>query len=135
MHSQTPGEQPIGLAIDSTKKTFWVYTSQSLFEVIVSEEDRDIWQIYFARSQFKEAYELCKVPQTREYVAEKYAQSLLAARDYLLAAELFAKSSLPLEEVCLKFLSLKQDTNRPLETYLLKKLGMFSQEQISQSIM
>jgi uncharacterized membrane protein YukC len=56
-----PNERTVQLVGDSTRKTFWVATNESLYEIIVAEEDRDIWKIYFGRGQYKEALNIAKV--------------------------------------------------------------------------
>lgn len=54
-------ERPVSLVKDDQRGTFWIATTQSLYEIIVSEEDRNIWKIYYDRKQFKEALAIAKV--------------------------------------------------------------------------
>ena len=49
-----------GLTADSVRKTFWVYTDQSLFELLVKNEDRDIWKVYLEREKFDAALKHAK---------------------------------------------------------------------------
>ena len=56
-----PNEQVLSLVSDSIRKTYWLSTNQNLYEIIVTDEDRDIWKIYFERKQFKEAMAVAKV--------------------------------------------------------------------------
>lgn len=54
-------EKTLGLVCDSARKTYWVSTNQNLYEIIVTDEDQDIWKIYFERKQYKEAMVVAKV--------------------------------------------------------------------------
>ena len=56
-----PNEKTLGLVCDSVRKTYWVSTNQNLYEIIVTDEDQDIWKIYFERKQYKEAMAVAKV--------------------------------------------------------------------------
>jgi hypothetical protein len=50
-----------GLTADPVRKTYWVYTNLSLFELIAENEDRDVWKIYLDRSKFDVALKYAKV--------------------------------------------------------------------------
>lgn len=45
------------------RKTYWAYTDQSLFELIVGNEDRDIWKINLQKENFDVALRYAKVRQ------------------------------------------------------------------------
>ena len=51
----------LGLAADPVRKTYWVFTDQSLFELVVGNEDRDVWKIYLEKCQFDVALRYAKV--------------------------------------------------------------------------
>ena len=51
----------MGLRFDMIKKTFWVYTNRVLYELLISDEDRDIWKIYLLRGNFDDAMAFAKV--------------------------------------------------------------------------
>jgi hypothetical protein len=53
----------LGLAADPVRKTYWVFTDQSLFELVVSNEDRDVWKIYLEKCQFDIALRYAKVSE------------------------------------------------------------------------
>jgi hypothetical protein len=42
------------------RKTYWVYTDQSLFELIVGNEDRDVWKINLQKENFDVALRYAK---------------------------------------------------------------------------
>lgn len=43
------------------RRTYWVFTDQSLFELVVANEDRDVWKIYLEKEQFDIALRYAKV--------------------------------------------------------------------------
>ena len=43
------------------RRTYWVFTDQSLFELVVANEDRDVWKIYLEKEQFDTALRYAKV--------------------------------------------------------------------------
>ncbi len=59
--SQKPSEKTLFLASDPKSKTYWVYSNASMFEIIVNDEDRDVWKIYLEREQYDRAMEYAKV--------------------------------------------------------------------------
>lgn len=49
------------MAADPVRKTYWVFTDQSLFELVVTNEDRDVWRIFLEQGQFEAALQYAKV--------------------------------------------------------------------------
>jgi len=43
------------------RKTYWVYTDQSLFELVVGNEDRDVWKVHLDKGQYDTALRYAKV--------------------------------------------------------------------------
>lgn len=58
---QRPNEVVRGLAADPVRKTYWVYTDQSIFELVVGNESRDVWRIFLAQNKFDVALQYAKV--------------------------------------------------------------------------
>lgn len=125
----------LGLAADPVRKTYWVYTDQSLFELVVGNEDRDVWQIYLDKAQFDIALRYAKVSEINSHVifvlivqtARQRDQILLAqannffnAGQYFQAAQSYAHCSATFEEVALKFLDV--DERDSLRSYLISRL-------------
>lgn len=54
-------EEVLGMSVDTTKNTFWIYTQQSLFELVVTREDRDVWTLYLEKKQYDMALQYAKV--------------------------------------------------------------------------
>lgn len=49
------------MAADPVRKTYWVYTDQSIFELLVDNEDRDVWKLYLQKGEFDVALRYAKV--------------------------------------------------------------------------
>jgi vacuolar protein sorting-associated protein 18 len=54
------GEVVRALTADPVRKTYWIYTDQSLFELHVGNEDRDIWKINLQKENFDVALKYAK---------------------------------------------------------------------------
>ncbi|KAJ2355403.1 tethering complex subunit [Coemansia sp. RSA 2618] len=109
-----------GLTVDETKRTCWLYSPANIFELVVTDEDRDVWGIYLARHQFDAALERCYNDVQRDTVLRAQAEHLFAAEDYARSAECFARTSVSFEEVVLRFMAKKD--NVVLRSYLVAKL-------------
>ena len=60
---QKPNEEIRGLTADPVRKTYWVYTDQSLFELVVTNEHRDVWKIYLEKGKYDLALQYTAVRQ------------------------------------------------------------------------
>lgn len=49
------------MAADPVRGTYWVYTDQSLFELVVTNEHRDVWRIYLDKGNYDAALRYAKV--------------------------------------------------------------------------
>jgi hypothetical protein len=49
------------------RKTYWVYTDQSLFELNVGNEDRDVWKINLEKENFDVALTYAKARDHRNF--------------------------------------------------------------------
>ncbi|KAI1467013.1 Pep3/Vps18/deep orange family-domain-containing protein [Daldinia caldariorum] len=127
------GQKALGLYIDQQKNTFWLFTAQEIFEIVVRDEDRDIWRIMLQRQQFDMAMQYAHNP------AQKDAASI-ASGDYLVekglfveAAGVYGKSSKPFEDVALIFID--HDQNDALRKYLITKLTTYKKSSTMQRMM
>ena len=50
------------------RKTYWAYTDQSLFELSVGNEDRDVWKINLQKENFDVALRYAKVRYYQSFV-------------------------------------------------------------------
>ncbi|KAK3692065.1 putative vacuolar protein sorting-associated protein [Podospora appendiculata] len=128
-----PGQKAIGLCVDIQKNTFWLFTSQEIFEIVVRDEDRDIWKIMLGMQQFDAALQYAHTPAQRDAVATASGDYLVSKGLFNEAAGIYGKSSKPFEEVALSFV----DNNQPdaLRKYLVAKLGTYKKSLVMQRIM
>ncbi|KAJ9143576.1 Pep3/Vps18/deep orange family-domain-containing protein [Coniochaeta hoffmannii] len=128
-----PGQKAIGLCVDLQKNTFWLFTSQEIFEIVVRDEDRDIWKIMLSMQKFDAALQYAHSPAQKDAVATASGDYLISKGQYTEAAGVYGRSSKPFEEVALTFI----DNNQAdaLRKYLLAKLATFKKTSVMQRIM
>ncbi|KAI9862891.1 MAG: hypothetical protein M1813_004063 [Trichoglossum hirsutum] len=127
------GQVVLGLAVDQKKNTFWLFTNQEIFEIVVSDEDRDIWKIMLKDEQFDAALRYARTPTQKDAVATASGDYLVGKGQYLEAAGIYGKSSKPFEEVCLTLIDHgEQDA---LRKYLLTKLSTLKRSSVMQRVM
>lgn len=128
-----PGQKAIGLCVDLQKNTFWLFTAQEIFEVVVRDEDRDVWKIMLSMQKFDAALQYAHSPAQKDAVATASGDYLISKGLYTEAAGVYGRSSKPFEEVALTFI----DNNQPdaLRKYLLAKLGTYKKTAVMQRIM
>jgi vacuolar protein sorting-associated protein 18 len=51
----------MGIAADYAAKTYWIYSDTSVSEIVVTDEDRDLWEIYLNKKSFTAALAFAKV--------------------------------------------------------------------------
>ncbi|CAG8446869.1 13007_t:CDS:10, partial [Dentiscutata heterogama] len=127
------GEVVRSMAVDSVKNTFWIYTDCSIFELIVTKEDRDVWKLYLEKQQFDNALLYCKNPAQRDEVLITQADHYFSQGRFLLSANYYAQSTVPFEEVALKFV--ERDERDALRNYLLIKLEKLRRSDLTQKTM
>lgn len=119
-----PQETIIGLCADPHNSTYWVYTTENIYEVVVNDEDREIWKTFLENENYEEALRLARDPFSRDVACVAYGDHSLKAKDYNKAAQLLGSSSKPFENVTLSFIDAKQYD--ALQLYLTTKLKTLS---------
>ncbi|KKP02713.1 hypothetical protein THAR02_05166 [Trichoderma harzianum] len=127
------GQKPIGFSVDSQKNTFWLFTSEEIFEIVVRDEDRNIWKIMMETQQFEPALQQARSQIQRETVSAAFGDYLSTKGHWSEAAMVYGRSNKPFEEVALKLI----DSNQPdaLRIFLLTKLGTTKKSAVMQRIM
>ncbi|KAK4691694.1 vacuolar protein sorting-associated protein 18, partial [Lecanoromycetidae sp. Uapishka_2] len=127
------GDTALGLLADQKKNTHWLFTTQDIFEIVVTDEDRDVWKIMLKSQQFGLASQYAKTPSQKDAVAMASGDHLIGKGRYLEAANVYGKSSRPFEQVALTFIDHgEQDA---LRRYLLTKLTTYKKSSIMQRTM
>ncbi|KAI1200489.1 vacuolar protein sorting protein-like protein DigA [Nemania serpens] len=127
------GQKPLGLYTDQQKNTFWLFTTQDIFEIVVRDEDRDIWQIMLQRQQFDSALQYAHTAAQKDVVATASGDYLVDKGFFIEAAGVYGKSSKPFEDVALTFIDNGQAD--ALRKYLLTKLTTYKKSQVMQRTM
>ncbi|EPQ27167.1 uncharacterized protein PFL1_05448 [Pseudozyma flocculosa PF-1] len=116
-----PDERVIGTAVDVAKRTFWVYTDASIFELVVRDESRDVWRIYLERGSFDAALRYAKAGVQRGTVLSSQGDRFFAEARYIQAAQCYAQTFMrSFEEVSLRFVESGQ--RDALRYYLVMRL-------------
>ncbi|KAL6493527.1 Vacuolar protein sorting-associated protein 18 like protein [Orobanche gracilis] len=118
----------LGLCSDASAGLFYAYDQNSIFQVSVKDEGRDMWKVYLELKDYAAALANCRDSLQRDQVYLVQAESAFTAKDFLRSASFYAKINFALsfEEITLKFISIgEQDA---LRTFLLRKLDNFAKE-------
>ncbi|KAG8532175.1 uncharacterized protein KY384_003815 [Bacidia gigantensis] len=128
-----PGDSAVALLADQKKSTFWLFTAREIFEIVVTDEDREVWKIMLKRQQFSLASQYAKSPPQKDAVAVASGDYLIGKGQYMDAANVYGKSSRPFEQVALTFID--HGEHDALRKYLLMKLATYQKNSIMQRIM
>jgi vacuolar protein sorting-associated protein 18 len=55
----------VDIVADYAANTYWIYSDTSVSEIVVTDEDRDLWEIYLEKKSFTSALAFTKVCITR----------------------------------------------------------------------
>eukprot|EP00298_Acanthocystis_sp_HF-20_P015685 c21227_g1_i1.p1 GENE.c21227_g1_i1~~c21227_g1_i1.p1 ORF type:complete len:976 (+),score=413.50 c21227_g1_i1:1749-4676(+) len=122
-----------GLARDPCTNKTYLYTRECMFEILVDREDRNMWRVYLQKNDFDTAVKFCKTPEQKDRVLCAKAEYYFKQNKLDRAAEFYAATSKPFEEVALKFVA--QPTQDSLKTYLLSKLERTPDNENTQQIL
>ncbi|KAK9671984.1 hypothetical protein RND81_12G067600 [Saponaria officinalis] len=118
----------LGLCSDASAGLFYAYDQNSIFQVSVNDEGRDMWKVYLGMKEYAAALANCRDALQRDQVYLAQAEAAFSSKDFLRAASFFAKVNyiLSFEEITLKFISANEQD--ALRTFLLWKLDSLSRE-------
>lgn len=113
-----------GISVDEVKRTYWIYTSDAMYELVIKDEERDVWKLYLQKKKYAVALQYCKEQSQRTQVYTAQAKEDFDQNRYMQSAKYFAKSTVPFEEVALKFTKKKErDALRFFLISRLERLG------------
>lgn len=127
------GQHSLGLFADHQKNTYWLFTSSEIFEVVVTDEARDVWRILLKHGQYEQAQHYAKTPDQRDAVASMTGDYLISQGKFAEAAVVLGKSTKAFEDVALSFID--KGEHDALRKYLLVKLSTMPKKAIMQRIM
>ncbi|THX30688.1 hypothetical protein D6D10_08588 [Aureobasidium pullulans] len=128
-----PGNAPLGLYADHKKNTYWLFTQREIFEVVVTDEARDVWKIMLRNEQFDAASRYAKTAAQKDAVATASGDHLVSRGRFSEAATVYGRSTKPFEEVALTFID--QGEQDALRKYLLTKLSVLKKSSTMQRVM
>ncbi|KAK3014010.1 hypothetical protein RJ639_008442 [Escallonia herrerae] len=113
----------IGLCSDASAGLFYAYDQNSIFQVSVNDEGRDMWKVYLNLKEYAAALANCLDPFQRDQ-----AEAAFSAKDFDRAASFYAKINyvLSFEEITLRFISIGEQDS--LRTFLLRKLDNLAKD-------
>ena len=121
------------LLADQKKNTFWLFSKSEIFEITVTDEDRDVWKVMLKEQKFDAALHYARGSAQKDAVGTASGDYLVSKGKFLEAAGVYGKSSKPFEHVCLTFIDHgEQDA---LRKYLLTKLSSYKKSSIMQRTM
>lgn len=128
-------ERVIGTAVDLAKKTFWIYTDASIFELVMRDEDRHVWRVYLDRGSFDVALKYAQPGIQRGTVLSFQGDRFFAEGKYIQAAQAYAQTFMrAFEEIVLRFTD--ADQRDALRYYLVLRLERLDKNQdVAQRIM
>ncbi|KAI8088938.1 Pep3/Vps18/deep orange family-domain-containing protein [Halteromyces radiatus] len=109
-----------GLAVDNSQKTYWIYTTAAIYEIVIKNEDEQAWKLYLDKKDYTLALEYCRQPEQRNKVYIAQADQLFLNGAYQQSAKYYAVTNMSFEQVALKFIS--RNEKDALRVYLLAKL-------------
>ncbi|ODV86934.1 hypothetical protein CANARDRAFT_195421 [[Candida] arabinofermentans NRRL YB-2248] len=121
-----PENESANISGDYLAETYWLHSSYQVYELVVNNENSDIWKIMTEKSMFDEALTL--LSQSPGSYAVQQDMILIAKGNHLLktgkyeeAAKVLGKTSESFENTALQLMELKNDTS--LRSYLMTKLN------------
>ncbi|GAB2262904.1 hypothetical protein Droror1_Dr00003901 [Drosera rotundifolia] len=126
--SESASKGILGLASDASAGLFYAYDQNSIFQVSVNDEGRDMWKVYLDMKEYAAALANCRNALQRDQVYLAQAESAFSSKDFFRSASFYAKISylLSFEEITLKFISVNEQD--ALRTFLLRKLDNLSKD-------
>ena len=132
-----PSNEPfIGFVSDIINDTFWLYSCDIIYEVVVDKENSGIWKLMVEKEMFDDAIATLKSPNGVDHtkydaIVSQKSKFLFEKGDYENSAKCFAETSQPIEHVSLMFMDAHQE--KPLRNYLLKKLETIPKTNVMQT--
>lgn len=140
-------EKLLGITADYAKMTYWLYSSNNIYELVINNESVSVWYNYYKLGKYEKALECLEVPVSKNFF-KKDMVLVKQGYDYLqkggfgidfvdedIDQDLFnlqvkgirilGQLSEPFEKVCLMLLNLQQpliDDDRAKKNYSSEKL-------------
>ncbi|GAO50484.1 hypothetical protein G7K_4608-t1 [Saitoella complicata NRRL Y-17804] len=117
-------ESILGVVADPVAQTLWLYTTTSIYEIVITDETRDVSATLLTQKRFEPAKIYASTPAQRDVVNIALADDLLTQGEYNAAAEVYAATSKDFDEVCLALIDAGEQLDA-LRLYLRAKMDTF----------
>lgn len=126
-------EHASSLAYDPVHHTYWMYTDRALYEIVTTDEDRNVWRAKLDHADFESAAKYAKTSAQIDLVHSRHADNLFENGKFVQAAQIYAKSSRSFEYVALRFID--ADEKDALRMYLADRLDRLDKKDLTQRMM
>ena len=114
-------ESVVGVTMDETQDTCWIYTQSSILELIVSAEDRDVWHILLERHAYDDALQYAPNAACASLVYAARGDAMMQQGAYRDAADAYAQTAdRTFEQVVLALV--EHGAHEGLRAYVLTRL-------------
>lgn len=140
-------EKLLGITADYAKMTYWLYSSNNIYELVINNESTSVWYNYYKLGKYEKALECLEDPDSKnffkkdmvlvkqgydylqkggfgiDFVDEDIDQDLFSLQ--VKGIKILGQLSEPFEKVCLMLLNLQQpliDGDRAKRNYSSEKL-------------
>ncbi|GAA6038969.1 hypothetical protein JCM8097_000132 [Rhodosporidiobolus ruineniae] len=128
-----PTSPPLRLSTDPLTRTLWLHTDTAIYELVVRDEDRDVWKVWLKRGEWEKAKRAAKTPHHRSLILAREAASYFSAGRFIQAAQCYAQTDAEaFEEVVLRFV--EKGERDALRYYLLAKLERLKKTDLTQRL-
>ncbi|KAI9293383.1 hypothetical protein K502DRAFT_293809 [Neoconidiobolus thromboides FSU 785] len=119
--------------MDYVRRTFWIHTEDSIYEIIITDEDRNVWRHYLNKKMFNEGLKYAKTNEQKDAILFEQANRYFDTQRYHLSATYFGKCRASFDQIALKFI--QKNELDALRSFLLIKLENINKSDITQTIL
>ncbi|ODN76696.1 hypothetical protein L202_05330 [Cryptococcus amylolentus CBS 6039] len=127
------GEKAIGLSADPVSQTFWISTNKSILEILVRNEDRDVWRAKLDKGEFDKALTFAHTTLQKDIILSRQGDALFFQERFIQSAQSFAASNRSFEYVALKFIDAEERDG--LRVFLSERLNRLDKKSRTQRMM
>jgi len=121
----------IGIIKDPTVGTIWLYTENAVFKYKVTNEQKNVWEIYLKLKKFDLAKEYCRNDYKKlDRVLISEADDCFERKMFMESALVYASTNISFEKVVLKFIRSNQEY--ALRKYVEKRLQSLKSGDVTQ---
>lgn len=124
------GERVIRFTKDRVNGTLWLFSIARVWELVIVNEDRDMWWLLLEAKEFDKAL-MFTSPSQRDIVINTHAEFLFSHGRFDEAALVFSKSSRSFSEIALLFI--RENAITALKLFLTNRLTEYVNEDIGKS--